>query len=326
MRIIIKLPAFAAPAAYGAQFRCPPQGVRPAFRRNPVMRRPAGLLALCVVFVASTQALAAELPQRWVSAGGALSEWISELGGEPRLVGVDTTSQHPASLKALPSVGYQRQLSAEGILSLHPDVLVGTEEMGPPPVLAQVRKAGVPVELFSSQADLAAVDENLKHLGTLLGAEDKAAQLVAGYHQQLEALQSQVRQARQQHQAPGVLLLVGHAGAKPLIAGQGTAGDWVLRQAGGRNLAEHQGYKNFSNEALAALDPDVVVFSDRALSGEQALQALLKENPALAASRAVRDKRLVSLDATLLVGGLGPRLPTAMQELATAFYPASAAK
>ncbi|WP_176509679.1 MULTISPECIES: heme/hemin ABC transporter substrate-binding protein [Pseudomonas] len=291
-----------------------------------MMRRPAGLLALCVVFVASTQALAAELPQRWVSAGGALSEWISELGGEPRLVGVDTTSQHPASLKALPSVGYQRQLSAEGILSLHPDVLVGTEEMGPPPVLAQVRKAGVPVELFSSQADLAAVDENLKHLGTLLGAEDKAAQLVAGYHQQLEALQSQVRQARQQHQAPGVLLLVGHAGAKPLIAGQGTAGDWVLRQAGGRNLAEHQGYKNFSNEALAALDPDVVVFSDRALSGEQALQALLKENPALAASRAVRDKRLVSLDATLLVGGLGPRLPTAMQELATAFYPASAAK
>ena len=60
--------------------------------------------------------------------------------------------------------------------------------------------------------------------------------------------------------------------------------------------------------------------------GEQALQALLKENPALAASRAVRDKRLVSLDPTLLVGGLGPRLPTAMQELATAFYPASAAK
>lgn len=130
-----------------------------------MMRRPAGLLALCVVFVACTQALAAEMPQRWVSAGGALSEWISELGGEPRLVGVDTTSQHPASLKALPSVGYQRQLSAEGILSLRPDVLVGTEEMGPPSVLVQVRKAGVRVELFSSQADLATVDENLRHLG-----------------------------------------------------------------------------------------------------------------------------------------------------------------
>ena len=288
-----------------------------------MMRRPAAMLALCAALVASTQALAAELPQRWVSAGGALSEWISELGGQPRLVGVDTTSQHPEALKALPSIGYQRQLSAEGILSLRPDVLVGTEEMGPPPVLAQIRNAGVRVELFSSQADLAAVDANLKHRGTLLGAEQKAAQLAAGYHQQLEALQVQIKQAQASHKAPGVLLLVGHAGAKPLIAGQGTAGDWLLRQAGARNLAEHQGYKNFSNEALAALDPDVVVFSDRALAGEQALQALLKENPALAASRAVRDKRLLSLDPTLLVGGLGPRLPMALQDLASAFYPAA---
>ncbi|NIF29974.1 ABC transporter substrate-binding protein [Pantoea sp. Tr-811] len=291
-----------------------------------MMRRPAALLALCAALVASTQALAADLPQRWVSAGGALSEWISALGGEPRLVGVDTTSQHPESLKALPSIGYQRQLSAEGILSLRPDVLVGTEEMGPPPVLAQIRKAGVRVELFSSQAELTAVDENLKHLGSLLGAQAQAAQLAADYHQQLQALQAQVKQAQANHKAPGVLLLVGHAGAKPLIAGQGTAGDWVLRQAGGHNLAEHQGYKNFSNEALAALDPDVVVVSDRALTGEQALQALIKENPALAASRAVREKRLISLDPTLLVGGLGPRLPATLQQLATAFYPASTAR
>ncbi|TRZ62909.1 hemin ABC transporter substrate-binding protein [Pseudomonas alloputida] len=290
-----------------------------------MMRRPAAFLALCASLVLSTQALAAELPQRWVSAGGALSEWITELGGEARLVGVDTTSQHPASLKALPSVGYQRQLSAEGILSLRPDVLVGTEEMGPPPVLAQIRKAGVRVELFSSKAELPAVDENLRHLGQLLGAEQQASALAADYHQRLDALQANVKLAQAGQQAPGVLLLVGHAGAKPLIAGQGTAGDWLLSQAGGRNLAAHPGYKNFSNEALAALDPDVIVFSDRALADEQALQALLKENPALAASRAVREKRLVSLDPTLLVGGLGPRLPATLQSLAAAFYPVAQA-
>lgn len=289
------------------------------------MRRPVALLALCASLVLSSQALAADLPQRWVSAGGALSEWICALGGEARLVGVDTTSQHPASLKSLPSVGYQRQLSAEGVLSLRPDVLVGTEEMGPPPVLAQIRKAGVRVELFSSKAELAAVDSNLKQLGQLLGAEPQTTALAAGYHQQLQTLQAKVQQAQAQHKAPGVLLLVGHAGAKPLIAGRGTAGDWLLGQAGGRNLAEHQGYKQFSNEALAALDPDVIVFSDRALADEQALQALLKENPALAASRAVRGQRLVSLDPTLLVGGLGPRLPATLQSLAATFYPAAKA-
>ncbi|HDS1736001.1 MULTISPECIES: ABC transporter substrate-binding protein [Pseudomonas] len=290
-----------------------------------MMRLPAALVALCAGLVVSTQTLAADLPQRWVSAGGALSEWVSALGGEQRLVGVDTTSQHPQSLKALPSIGYQRQLSAEGILSLRPDVLVGTEEMGPPPVLAQIRSAGVRVELFSSKAELAAVDENLKHLGSLLGAEQKASELASGYRQQLDRLQAKVTQAQASQKAPGVLLLVGHAGAKPMIAGQGTAGDWLLRQAGARNLADHQGYKNFSVETLAALDPDVLVFSDRSLSGEQALQALVKENPALAASRAIRDKRLVSLDPTLLVGGLGPRLPATLEQLAAAFYPAAKA-
>ena len=38
-------------------------------------------------------------------------------------------------------VGYMRQLSAEGLLSLQPDAVVGTTEAGPPVVLDQVRSA-----------------------------------------------------------------------------------------------------------------------------------------------------------------------------------------
>ncbi len=289
------------------------------------MRRCASLIALCIGLVFNP-VQAEQLPQRWVSAGGALSEWIAELGAESRLVGVDTTSQHPESLKALPSIGYQRQLSAEGVLSLRPDVLVGTEEMGPPPVLAQIRGAGVRVELFSSQASLDAVQGNLKHLGELLGKPEQAEQRFADYRQQLDTLRERIKTAQGTETAPGVILLVGHAGAKPMIAGKGTSGDWLIQQAGGRNLATNDGYKNFSTETLAALNPQVVVFSDRALAGDAALQALLKENPALAASRAVKEKRLVDLDPTLLVGGLGPRLPVSLQSLAVAFYPAAKAR
>ncbi|MDD2057323.1 ABC transporter substrate-binding protein [Pseudomonas sp. GD03860] len=285
------------------------------------MRRSASLISLCMGLVFTSFAYAETLPQRWVSAGGALSEWVTALGGEKRLVGVDTTSQHPESLKALPSIGYQRQLSAEGVLSLRPDVLVGTEEMGPPPVLAQIRGAGVKVELFSSKADLQAVESNLKHLGRLLGNEAQAEQAYVEYRQQLDDLQDKLKQVQARQPAPGVILLVGHAGAKPMIAGKGTAGDWLLKQAGARNLADNDGYKNFSVEALAALNPDVLVFADRSLSGEQAMQALLKENPALKASKAARAGRLVELDPTLLVGGLGPRLPSTLQHLSLAFYP-----
>lgn len=289
------------------------------------MRLNIRVVALCVALLVNQGASAAQLPQRWVSAGGAVSEWVSALGGESKLVGVDSTSQHPESLRALPSVGYQRQLSAEGVLSLRPQILVGTEEMGPPPVLAQIRSAGVQVELFSATPDLPALQGNLRHLGQLLGAEAEAARLFDLYQKQLTQQQARVTEAQRKQKAPGVLLLVGSSSGKPLVAGKGTSADWLLRQAGGHNLATHSGYKSFSVETLASLNPQVLVFVDRALSGEEARAALFRENPILSSTRAARDGRVMELDPTLLVGGLGPRLPQSLVTLTAGFYPAASA-
>jgi iron complex transport system substrate-binding protein len=290
------------------------------------MRLNIRFVALCVALLINQGARADELPQRWVSAGGALSEWVSALGGESKLVGVDTTSQHPESLRALPSIGYQRQLSAEGVLSLRPQILVGTEEMGPPPVLAQIRNAGVQVELFSATPDLPTLQGNLRHLGQLLGSEAQAAQLFQGYQQQLDRQAARVREVQLKQKAPGVLLLLGSSGGKLMVAGKDTAADWLLQQAGGRNLATHGGYKSFSVESLAGLNPEVLVFADRALSGEEARAALFKENPILSSTRAARDGRVMELDPTLLVGGLGPRLPQSLEKLTAGFYPAVSAR
>lgn len=289
------------------------------------MRLNIRVVALCVALLLNEGASAAQLPQRWVSAGGAVSEWVSALGGESKLVGVDSTSQHPESLRALPSIGYQRQLSAEGVLSLRPQILVGTEEMGPPPVLAQIRSAGVQVELFSATPDLPALQGNLRHLGQLLGAEAEAARLFDLYQKQLTQQQARVAEAQRKQKAPGVLLLVGSSGGKPLVAGKGTSADWLLQQAGGHNLATHSGYKSFSVETLASLNPEVLIFADRALSGEEARAALFRENPILSSTRAARDGRVMELDPTLLVGGLGPRLPQSLVTLTAGFYPAASA-
>ncbi|CAD5106941.1 heme/hemin ABC transporter substrate-binding protein [Zestomonas carbonaria] len=285
------------------------------------MRLKVHIAGLCAAFLLG-QAVAAEpLPQRWVSAGGSLSEWIVELGGQDRLVGVDTTSQHPAELKELASIGYQRQLAAEGILSLKPDLLVGTEEMGPPPVLEQLKAAGVRIETLSAKADLTTLESNLTRLGELLGDAPRAAQVLADYRQRLETQAAWVANAQRSQAAPRVMLLLGHAGSRPMAAGRDTAAAWLIERAGGQNVTPHNGYKAISTEALMALDPEVVIFADRSLEGEAAKQALLKENPALAATRAARDGRLVALDPTLLVGGLGPRLPEGLTELSATFYP-----
>lgn len=288
------------------------------------MNRLSALLVLWAGLLSSTSVMAAEpLPQRWISSGGSLSEWVVVLGGEKHLVGVDSTSQHPASLRELPSIGYQRQLAAEGMLALRPDVLIGSEEMGPPPVLAQLRGAGVQVEMLSSAPDLDSLQHNLQRLGALLGDPRRADQAFAAYQQRLQQQADWLLHAQQQQQAPGVLLLLGHAGGSPLVGGENSVAGWLIERAGGRNLATHNGYKALSTEALVALDPEVVIIADRRLVGDAARDALLRQNPALAATRAARNQRLVMLDPTLLVGGLGPRLPDGLAALSAAFYPAS---
>lgn len=288
------------------------------------MKRLNTLFALGASLLSCASAMAAEpLPQRWISSGGSLSEWVVALGGESRLVGVDSTSQHPESLRALPSVGYQRQLAAEGMLTLRPDMLIGSEEMGPPPVLAQLRGAGVLVEMLSSKADLSSLQASLQRIGTLLGEPQRADQAFAAYQQRLQQQADWLVNAQHQQAAPSVLLLLGHAGGSPMAGGKDTSADWLIERAGGRNLASHSGYKAMSTEALLALDPEVVIIADRSLSGDAAREALLQQNPALAATRAARDQRLLMLDPTLLVGGLGPRLPDGLAALSAAFYPAS---
>ena len=288
------------------------------------MKRLNTLLAFCASLLSCASLMAAEpLPQRWISSGGSLSEWVVALGGESRLVGVDSTSQHPQSLRALPSIGYQRQLAAEGMLTLRPDVLIGSEEMGPPPVLAQLRGAGVRVEMLSAKADLPSLRASLRRIGTLLGEPQHADQAFAAYQQRLQQQADWLVTAQREQAMPGVLLVLGHAGGSPMVGGKDTSADWLIERAGGRNLASHSGFKALSTEALLALDPEVVIIADRSLSGAAAREALLQQNPALAATRAARNQRLLMLDPTLLVGGLGPRLPDRLAALSAAFYPAS---
>jgi iron complex transport system substrate-binding protein len=284
------------------------------------------LLACAGVLLSHMATAADTLPQRWVSAGGAFSEWVVALGGESKLVGVDSTSQFPRSLHSLPGIGYQRQLAAEGILALRPDILVGSNEMGPPPVLEQLKVGGVRIELLSAKADVQALEHNLTQLGQLLGDPSQAQTLMEGYRQRLQSQAAWVKQAQQHYQAPRVLMLLSHSGGNLQVAGKDTLAAWMINQAGGQSLGEHNGYKPVSTEAMLALDPQVIIFAGGRLEGDAARAALLEQNPILAQTRAGRDGRVVVIDPTLLVGGLGPRVPDALSMLSTAFYPSAKAQ
>ncbi|WP_164135326.1 ABC transporter substrate-binding protein, partial [Stenotrophomonas maltophilia] len=78
--------------------------------------------------------------------GGAITEIVYALGLEGRLVGIDSTSLYPQqALKEKANVGYMRQLSAEGVLGLNPELILATEGAGPKETISVLSAAKVPI-------------------------------------------------------------------------------------------------------------------------------------------------------------------------------------
>ncbi|BEU97434.1 ABC transporter substrate-binding protein [Acidovorax sp. DW039] len=250
--------------------------------------------------------------QRLVVLGGALTEVVYQLGAQGLLVGTDTTSLFPEAAQRTPKVGYMRQLSAEGVLSLRPDVLLGTEEAGPRVVLDQVRSAGVRIELVPASHNWAEVQRKVTVVGQVVGRESAAQALQVRLDAEWARVQQQVAAAPRK---PRALFILSHGGS-PMVAGTGTAADALIRFAGGLNaVTGFAGYRPWTAEALAEAAPEVLLNTTQgieAMGGERTFW----QRPELALTPAFSRKALVAMDANHLLG-FGPRLPGAVQELHT---------
>ena len=77
---------------------------------------------------------------RIISIGGSITEILYELDFEANIVAVDITSNYPKQAKKLPSVGYIRNLSSEGVLSMHPSLIISENDIGPQIIIEQLKK------------------------------------------------------------------------------------------------------------------------------------------------------------------------------------------
>lgn len=257
---------------------------------------------------------------RIVSIGSSITEWIIALGSEKSIVGIDLTGNYSPAIEHLPKVGYQRTLNAEGIASLKPTLVIGSQEMGPESTLKQLTQLGIKVEVLTTDTNLQTLSNNLITLGKLLNKETQATELFNSYQQKLIKTKNLVAQVKKDQQPPTVLVVIGPHG-NMLSAGKNTTADWLIEQAGGVNAVDFNGYKVLSNEAFVALNPDIIIIADQAsVHLNQAIASLTNKTPSLKVSKALKNNKIIMLDATLLVAGLGPRLPDEAVSLAKVFY------
>lgn len=250
------------------------------------------------------------VPARIVSLGGGVTEILYALGVGDRVVGTDSSSRFPAAAEVTPKVGYYRALSAEGVLSLGPELVVGMDNAGPPSTLSQLEAARVPVALLPSEPDLPHLIERIEQLGALVDRGERASELIA-------TVQHEVAAVARPTEAPRVLFIYARGGGTLNVAGTATAADAMIRLAGGVNaVTGYEGYQALNAEAAVAAAPDVLLITTdglQALGGRDALLA----NPALALTPAGRAGRVVAMDDLYLLG-FGPRVGQAAAELAVA--------
>ncbi|MGB7391767.1 heme/hemin ABC transporter substrate-binding protein [Marinomonas sp.] len=253
----------------------------------------------------------ASIAQRIVSIGGTVTEIVYLLGAEEQLVATDTSSIYPAEATQTPKVGYQRTLSAEGVLSVRPETLLITPAAGPKKVLQQLKETGIELVTINTYASKQGILDSVSQVASALNKEHEG-----------QVANQAIEQAFNQLSPPEIwstkaprLLFILQMGGAPMVAGQETGPNALFVMAGAVNAAASiKGYKALTPEALLLAQPDAIVVTQQGLA--RAGESSIWELPGMASTPAGKAHRIITMDA-LLALGLGPRTPTAIQYLYT---------
>ena len=279
-----------------------------------------GLAGLALPAALPATALA-QAPDRVVVAGGVITEVIYTLGLQDRIVGIDTTSLFPPeALKEKANVGYVRALSAEGVLSLKPSLVMLIDGAGPPDAISLLTESGVKIARIADGLTPEGVTTKIAAIGAAIGAAAPAERLAAqtrARFDELATLRSGIAKKKR------ILFLLSLQNGRALVGGRNSSADGIIALAGGINVADAiEGYKPMTDEAIAAAAPEMVLMM-RNSSAHNITPDELFAMPAFAQIPAAGEKRLVHMDGLYLLG-FGPRTPMAARDLMAAIYPEAA--
>ncbi|MBY0434505.1 MAG: ABC transporter substrate-binding protein [Cyclobacteriaceae bacterium] len=243
--------------------------------------------------------------QRIVCLSKQYNEIIFALGAEKELVAVDLSSTYPPEIKNLTTVGYHRALSAEGILSTNPTLIIHDNNVGPENVMKQLSDLKIPMKVFDTKGeDLLSTQKLITEMGQYFHKEKRADSL----NQKLEQdMQRALSSAAASPNKPKVVVIhFGRAMNVYLTLTKNTTGGKMIEWAGGEiPLTGDRGMMQLSAEVIAQADPDVILLTDfgydRLGTTEQ-----IKSLPGVAGTKAERSGRIYRVEEHDLVY-IGPR-------------------
>ena len=246
-----------------------------------------------------------EKPSRIVSTTLAIDEYLLPLVDEERIAAVTKMSTDSGiSNVADLTEGIDTKIesvTSELVLSLQPDLVLIPSYVDPE-VLKQIDAAGITTYQLKDDSSISGVLDGLMEVGTIVGEEDKAEEIIADVKKRISDLQKKAEAETEKKR------VVYWTQQNSSVTENTTIGE-MITLAGGINAIteagitgdEYPDYPNLSKEKLVELNPDVIITSDWQYDGSKAtFVEEWKKDPALKNVKAFKNNEVHVIDSANL--------------------------
>jgi ABC-type Fe3+-hydroxamate transport system substrate-binding protein len=249
-------------------------------------------------------------PHRVICLMPTVTDTVFALGAGDDVVAISDYTKYPAAALTKPSVGDLIKPSIEMILSLHPDLVIGTQPKGPMEVTDQLERAGIPIFLVSPHG-MAGIFNSIKSVGMALNRTPQADALIHRLQQRVDAVRARTKGLP----APRVFMPIWY---DPITTiGKNAFITEVIEAAGGRSVTDDltSEWPQISMEVVLERAPDALLL---VRGGKTTLQ-VLQERPGWSSMTAIKERRAYYVDDR--INFASPVAIDALEDLAKQFHP-----
>ncbi|HXD30430.1 MAG TPA: cobalamin-binding protein [Pyrinomonadaceae bacterium] len=248
---------------------------------------------------------------RVVSLAPNLTEIVYAVGAGDRLVGNTEYCDYPAAAKTVAKVGDTLHPSAERIIALRPQLVLVSTASQLEAFAKQLTEQKISVYVTNPE-NLEGIFRSIETVGVLLGAEQKANQLVADLKRRADVVETAIKATKP------ITVFYQVAGEPLYTIGRDAYLTDLVRRAGGLSVtADLPGaFPRYSDEAALAARPEAIILPTGGTMGSanSTVAAPLKHSPA------VLNNRVIKINDDHL-SRPGPRLVDGLEEMARALHP-----
>jgi iron complex transport system substrate-binding protein len=286
------------------------------------MKRPLFLLSLTITLAApcfASRTLTDEMgrkvvvpdhPHRVICLMPTVTDTVFALGAGDDVVAISDYTKYPAAALKKPSVGDLINPSIETILSLHPDLVIGTQPKGPMEVTDQLERAGIPIFLVSPHG-IAGIFHSIESVGRALNRAPQADALIHSLQQRVDTVKARTKGLP----APRVFMPIWY---DPITTiGKNAFITEVIEAAGGRSVTDDLSteWPQISMEVVLERAPDALLL---VRGGKTTLQ-VLQDRPGWSSMAAIKAHRAYYVDDR--INFASPVAIDALEDLAKQFHP-----